>query len=45
MVHNNNKCKGKSYSTMVGGGHGPSRNQPKIIFKNHSRPLDSIGQA
>ena len=30
---------------MVGGGHGPQGNQPKIIFRNHSRPLDSIGQA
>ena len=30
---------------MVGGGHGPQGNQPEIIFRNHSWPLDSIVQA
>ena len=30
---------------MVGGGRGSQRNQPKIIFGNHSLPLDNIGQA
>ena len=34
-----------SVGTMVGGGRGPQRNQPKIIFRNHSQLLDSIGQA
>ena len=27
----------------MGGGHGQQKSQPKIIFKNHSLPLDSIG--
>ena len=29
----------------MSGGSGPQRNQPKLTFKNHSRPLDSISQA
>ena len=29
----------------VGGGHGPQRNQPKIIFRNNLRPFGGIGQA
>ena len=31
--------------SMMGGGHGPLRNQPKFIFRYHSQPLDSICQA
>jgi len=31
--------------TTMGGGHGTQRNQPKPIFRNHSLPLISIGQA
>lgn len=28
----------------VGGGCGPQRNQPKIVFRNHSQQLNGIGQ-
>ena len=27
----------------MGGGHSQQRNQPKLTFMNHSRPLNSIG--
>ena len=29
----------------MGGGRGPQRDQPKLTFRNHLKPLDSIGQA
>ena len=29
----------------MGSGRGPRNNQPKLTFRNHLQPLDSIGQA